>query len=114
MTAGPVQAPDRTSLLVTAAIGLGAVVLFGGPSFFSVLRWQTDRAAADRCAPRFAPPTAAEPERAAELADALWANPDDSACLLGQYGLSGDDFVVLMETIAEDYDASRRYAAARR
>jgi hypothetical protein len=114
MSEGPVRRPSTSSVLVTAAIGLAAVVLLGGPTIFSGLSWHSAKAEQARCAPTLPPLQVSTPELAAQVADALWADPDQADCLLSQHGMTRAEFVALMEAMAQDEAASVAFADARR
>ncbi len=80
------------------------------PPALAEVRQMLDR----RCAVASSPVGAWQPERAAALADGIWASPGQGQCLLKRHDMSLEDFELLMSQIADDQSLSRRYAKARR
>ena len=70
--------------------------------------------AIQRCAPQRSQVLATQPEAAAALADAIWSNPDNAACVLSSHSMTRDDLHEVMEAVAKDPILSERYARARR
>lgn|GEM_PF-2808142 len=107
-------APRSGSLWVPALLFSVCAMVLGGPTFFTLLSKADATQESARCAQQEPAIGADEPRRAAALADALWAEPNRSDCLLSQHGMTREEFVALMEAIAADEGASRQYAEARR
>jgi hypothetical protein len=101
-----------TPLWLTAALVLGGALFSCGPSLMTAPDALAARTGS--CVARQAAITAADPEAAAALADAIWSNPDQAGCILATHSMSSGDLQKVMMDIAGTSEASERYARARR
>ncbi len=99
-------------LWLSAALVLGGALLSFGPGLLSVPDALAARPAT--CSPRNATVTAADPQAAAALADAIWSNPGAATCTLATHSMTASSFELLMTDIAADPAASKAYAEGRR
>lgn len=95
------------SLLVV--VGL---VLLGGQGAFS-LGLARSASAESACEPSQAAIGSSEPERAAALVEAMWAQPDQAGCILSGYGMGREELSRVLGQIQGRSDLLDRYERAR-